>query len=68
MVMTRKHIVSPQTGPLVAGNASVFVVTESAYMGEVLSTALFAATDEQRTLLLNSLDSLIINYKFELKN
>ena len=64
----RKHIVSPQTGQLVEGNASVFVVTESAYMGEVLSTALFAATDEQRTLLLNSLDSLIINYKFELKN
>ena len=64
----RKHIVSPLTGQLVEGHASVSVVTESAYMGEVLSTALFAATDEQRTLLLETLEPLIIDCKFDFNN
>lgn len=65
---TRRHIVSPLTGQFVEGCARIFVVTESAYVGEILSTALFAATDEQRSSLLRLLDSLIIDYKLEIKN
>lgn len=65
---SRKHIVSPLTGQYVEGCAKVFVVTECGYIGEILSTALFAATDEQRTILLKNLDSLVIDYKFEKKN
>lgn len=42
--------------------------SELAYMGEVLSTALFAATDEQRTLLLEALEPLIIDCKFDFNN
>lgn len=64
----RKHIVSPLTGRLVEGQASVSVVTESAYMGEVISTALFAATDEQRALLLEALAPLIIEHLFNFDN
>lgn len=65
---TRRHIVSPLTGEFVEGRASIFVVTESGYIGEVLSTALFAATDEQRSWLLKELDSLIVDCKIEMNN
>lgn len=63
---THRHVVSPLTGQFVVGCARNFVVTESAYVGEILSTALFAATDAQRSFLLKSLASLIIDYKLEI--
>lgn len=60
----RKHIITPSTGEWVRGCAKVFVVTECASVGEILSTALFAATDAQRPLLLDRLGSLVIDCKF----
>lgn len=59
----RKHIISPQTGQLVTGCAKVSVVTTSGAVGEILSTALFAASDELRDVLLENLEEYIIAYK-----
>lgn len=64
----RKHILSPLTHQYVEGCAKVFVVTECGYVGEILSTALFAATGEQRSVLLENLVPLVIDYKFENKS
>lgn len=50
---TRRHIVSPLTGEYVTGQRTVSVATSSGAVGEVLSTALFIADDEQRRLLLS---------------
>ncbi len=44
----RRHIISPQIGEPVSGARSIAVVTENAARGEIYSTALFAATPEQR--------------------
>lgn len=48
----RRHIVAPQTGEWVTRTGSIAVVTENAAEGEILSTALFAATPEQRKEIL----------------
>jgi thiamine biosynthesis lipoprotein len=48
----RKHIIAPQTGKWVTKTGSIAVVTENAAEGEILSTALFAATPEQRKEIL----------------
>lgn len=50
----RRHIISPQTGNMVEGVGQVAVVTESGTLGEILSTAFFAAAEEQRALLSQS--------------
>ncbi len=50
--MARRHIVNPATGLFVDGKRSVAVVTSKAIEGEVLSTAMFIATSEQRQQLL----------------
>lgn len=59
----RKHIINPSTGEWVQGYGKVFVVTECAYIGEILSTALFAETETQRSMLLERLGLLVIDYK-----
>ena len=50
-VPSRKHIFSPSVGQWVEGVGTVMLVTESGTLGEVLSTAFFAASSEQRTRL-----------------
>jgi len=52
----RKHIISPVTGKPVEGVKHVAVVTTSGAEGEVLSTALFVATPEERNKILESFD------------
>lgn len=61
----RRHIVTPTDGRYVEGRDKVFVATESASVGEALSTGLFAATASGRPVLLESLGSLVIKYKSE---
>lgn len=60
----RKHIISPQTGKWVEGQGKVSVITENAYIGEIYSTALFAATEEQRICLMRSADAPILFHRF----
>lgn len=48
----RKHIISPHTGTFAEGVRGVSVVTDRATDGEVLSTALFIASPEQREEIL----------------
>ena len=62
----REHIINPQTGELVKGRAKVSVVTKSGAVGEILSTALFAASEELREELQERLKEYIIATKFEL--
>lgn len=47
----RKHILSPATGEYVKGKGQVAIVTDDGTTGEILSTALFAATPAQRERL-----------------
>lgn len=47
----RRHIVSPQDGKLVEGVGQVAVVTDNGAIGEILSTALFAANNGLRKIL-----------------
>ena len=48
----RRHIVSPRNGKLVEGVQQIAVVTTNGSIGEILSTALFAADGEQRKALM----------------
>ena len=48
----RRHIVSPRDGKLVEGARQISVVTTNGAIGEILSTALFAADGEQRKALM----------------
>jgi len=48
----RRHIVSPRNGKLVEGVQQIAVVTSNGAIGEILSTALFAADGEQRKALM----------------
>lgn len=48
----RKHIISPRSGEFVKGARQIAVVTADGSIGEILSTGLFAADDEQREALL----------------
>lgn len=48
----RKHIISPRSGEFVKGARQIAVVTADGAIGEILSTGLFAADDEQREALL----------------
>lgn len=48
----RKHIISPQSGKYVEGARQVAVVTPDGITGEILSTSLFAANQEQQAALL----------------
>lgn len=47
----RKHIVHPFTGELISGERTISVITKDGVDGEVLSTALFLATQSQKELL-----------------
>ena len=47
----RRHIVSPRDGKLVEGARQISVVTTNGAIGEILSTALFAADSEQTKVL-----------------
>lgn len=49
---TRKHIVSPHSGNLIDGVKQVAVVTDDGAVGEILSTCLFVANQEQRDILI----------------
>ena len=46
-LLKRRHIVSPRDGKLVEGARQISVVTTNGAIGEILSTALFAADSEQ---------------------
>ena len=48
----RRHIVSPRDGKLVEGARQISVVTTNGAIGEILSTALFAADSEQTKALM----------------
>lgn len=48
----RKHIICPQTGELIEGKRQVAVVTPSGAIGEILSTSLFVANEEQREAII----------------
>lgn len=48
----RRHIVSPRNGKLVEGARQISVVTTNGAIGEILSTALFAADSEQTKALM----------------
>ena len=52
----RKHIISPIKGKPVEGMKHIAVVTTGGAEGEVLSTALFVATPEERNKILESFD------------
>ena len=58
----RRHIISPQNGNFVEGLRQIAVVTKNGAVGEILSTALFAADPEQRETLLASLRPLLVNH------
>ena len=58
----RRHIISPQNGNFVEGIRQIAVVTKNGAVGEILSTALFAADPEQRETLLASLRPLLVNH------
>ena len=49
--LERKHIIAPYSGKLIEGKWMVAVVTESGAVGEILSTAWFAADTYQQKLL-----------------
>lgn len=56
----RKHIICPQSGKLIEGKRQVAVVTTDGTMGEILSTALFVANEEQRKAILSAFRPLRI--------
>lgn len=57
---THTHIINPLTGVFVRGKKEISVVTPTSSMGEVLSTALFAASpDEYERILANFPSSYI---------
>lgn len=58
----RKHIISPQNGKLIEGMKQVAVVTENGAIGEILSTSLFATSQELRQDLITVFDSLLIEH------
>ena len=58
----RKHIMSPHDASFVEGIKQIAVVTKNGTVGEILSTALFAASPEQREALLVNLRPLLIDY------
>jgi len=58
----RKHIISPHDASFVEGIKQIAVVTKNGAVGEILSTALFAASPEQREALLVNLRPLLIDY------
>lgn len=60
----RKHIISPHNASFVEGIKQIAVVTKNGAVGEILSTALFAASPEQREALLVNLRPLLIDYFF----
>lgn len=55
----RKHIISPRSGEFVKGARQIAVVTADGSIGEILSTGLFAASDEQREALLAEFSPLL---------
>lgn len=55
----RKHIISPRSGEFVKGARQIAVVTADGAIGEILSTGLFAADDEQLEALLAEFSPLL---------
>ncbi|MDD3038279.1 FAD:protein FMN transferase [Bacteroides sp.] len=49
----RKHLISPQSGKLIEGFRQLAIVTANGAIGEILSTSLFVANEEQRALLID---------------
>lgn len=60
----RRHIVSPRSGQFVEGVKQIAVVTTDGAIGEILSTGLFAADNEQREILLSDFSGLLHKYLF----
>ena len=58
----RRHIVSPRDGKLVEGARQISVVTTNGAIGEILSTALFAADSELRKDLLAEFSSVLSQF------
>ena len=58
--LERRHIISPRTGKLVEGVRQVVVETDNGAVGEIFSTALFAADSEQYEALLTMYPFLTI--------
>ena len=58
----RRHIVSPRDGKLVEGTRQISVVTTNGAIGEILSTALFAADGEQSKDLLTEFSSVLSQF------
>ncbi|NDV64793.1 FAD:protein FMN transferase [Bacteroides sp. 224] len=60
----RKHIISPESGRWVEGAGQAAVITNTGAEGEILSTAIFAASETQREELLKTIQSkhLFIKY------
>lgn len=52
---TKWPILQPQTGRPIAKKQDVSVITDDPAIGEVLSTALYVASDEEKALILNQL-------------
>lgn len=55
-VVSRTHIMNPLSKEYVSGNKTVSVVTDSAGIGEILSTALFVADEKQSEQILKNYD------------
>lgn len=47
----RRHIINPRTGKMIEGKRQLAVITDCGTEGEVLSTALFIATAEERAMI-----------------
>ena len=61
----RQHIISPISGNLVKGRKQIAVITNNGIVGEVCSTALFAAPKNMFAKVLNSIGTLIDGYFWE---
>jgi len=57
----RKHIRSPHTREYIEGLKGISVITDSGAEGEALSTALFAADQEERNNILQHFDAIAYN-------
>lgn len=56
----RKHIICPHSGQLIEGQRQIAVVTANGTVGEILSTSLFVANEEQRKAMLPAFHPLKI--------
>ena len=57
---TRRHIINPLTGNTIDGMRTLSVITDNAIDGEVLSTALFIASEQQRETILHNISATVL--------